>query len=40
MKIIDRESLESTACDCYKISKDLLTRLYDRPVPSFNPQTQ
>lgn len=40
VKIIDRESLESTACDCYRISKDLLTRLYDRPVPSFSSQAQ
>jgi len=40
VKIMDREGLESTACDCYRISKDLLTQLYDRPVPSFDPQTQ
>src|ERR1700712_2436471 len=33
VRIIDRESLESAACDCYKITKKLLTNLYAHPLP-------
>jgi CRP-like cAMP-binding protein len=31
--ILDRESLESAACDCYRITRNLLTSLYKQPVP-------
>jgi CRP-like cAMP-binding protein len=30
VKILDRENLKSAACDCYKITKALLTNLYSR----------
>jgi CRP-like cAMP-binding protein len=34
VKIVDREGLESAACECYRISKKLLLQLYDRPLPN------
>src|SRR6201747_2679192 len=34
VRIVDRESLESAACDCYKIIKKLLTNLYAHPLPT------
>jgi hypothetical protein len=33
VKIVNREGLESAACDCYRISKNLLIELYKRAVP-------
>jgi CRP-like cAMP-binding protein len=35
VKILNRENLESAACDCYKIARDLLANLYRHPhVPN------
>jgi CRP-like cAMP-binding protein len=34
VKILNRESLEAAACDCYKITNELFTNLYKRPLPS------
>ena len=31
VRILDRERLETAACDCYQISKDLLANLYAQP---------
>ena len=31
--ITNREDLESTACDCYQITKGLLQNLYTQPLP-------
>ena len=31
--ILDRESLEAAACDCYKLTKELYTGLYGLPLP-------
>ena len=31
--ILDREGLEATACDCYKITKELYRGLYTRALP-------
>ena len=31
--ILDREGLEATACDCYKITKQLYRGLYTRALP-------
>jgi CRP-like cAMP-binding protein len=36
VKVIDREGLESAACDCYKIIRELLKNLYTRPLPNDN----
>jgi len=33
VKILNRESLEAAACDCYRITKELYTGLYQHPVP-------
>jgi CRP-like cAMP-binding protein len=32
VKILDRESLEGAACDCYKVMKQLFVNLYKQPV--------
>jgi CRP-like cAMP-binding protein len=39
VKILDRENLESAACDCYKITKDLYTNLYSRKLPEIDEVT-
>ena len=31
--ILDQESLEAAACDCYKLTKDLYTGLYSQALP-------
>jgi CRP-like cAMP-binding protein len=36
VKILDREKLETAACDCYRITKDLFDNLYSRPLSSAN----
>ena len=33
VKILDRERLETAACDCYRIARDLFTNLYAKPAP-------
>lgn len=33
VRILDREALESAACDCYRIAKQLYRRLYAGPTP-------
>jgi len=33
--ILDRERLETAACDCYRISRDLFTNLYGYPAQTF-----
>jgi CRP-like cAMP-binding protein len=33
VKILDRESLEAAACDCYKITRNLYANLYKQPLP-------
>ncbi|RXH53993.1 Crp/Fnr family transcriptional regulator [Granulicella sibirica] len=33
--ILDRERLETAACDCYRISRDLFTNLYAYPAQTF-----
>ena len=32
VKIKDRESLEASACDCYRIARQLYSNLYKRPI--------
>jgi hypothetical protein len=39
VKILDRENLESAACDCYKITKDLYTNLYSQKLPGVDEVT-
>lgn len=36
VKIIDRESLEEAACDCYQVTKRLYQRLYQEKLPATN----
>jgi CRP-like cAMP-binding protein len=38
VKILDRESLEGAACDCYKVMKQLLVNLYKQPVGELQQQ--
>jgi CRP-like cAMP-binding protein len=38
VKILDRENLESAACDCYKIVRDVCANLYSRNRPSHEEQ--
>jgi CRP-like cAMP-binding protein len=35
VKILDRERLETAACDCYRICRDLFTNLYKYPAQTF-----
>ncbi len=36
VRIINRESLEEAACDCYQVTKRLYQRLYQEKLPSTN----